>query len=209
MLGNVFCLYFSPIKKRPRKKIIFKVFVFWRYSKTLSLLMILNSKEYKLFIPLYGLKQPLEVILKISQNLQENTWVRVTFIIKLKSEVCGFSKKRDCGIGAFLWFLRSCQEHLLSLKTFGRLFLYVTSVSKVSKIYLFKVNNENTGIICEIYSKLTIKTPEWHQWRRSGIFVVNFKQILHVVLLFPFLLWTKQILAGSFLLTEAATQRCS
>ena len=109
LLENVFCLYFSPIAKLwPRKKIIFKVFVFWRYSKTLSLLMVLNSKEYKLFIPLYGLKQPLKVILKISQNLQENTWVRVTFIIKLTFEVCCFIKKRDCGIGAFLWFLRSC-----------------------------------------------------------------------------------------------------
>ena len=27
-------------------------------------------------------------------------------------------------------------------------------------IYLFKVNNRNTRARCEIYSKLTIKTPE-------------------------------------------------
>ena len=27
-------------------------------------------------------------------------------------------------------------------------------------IYLFKVNDENTGTMCETYSKLTIKTPE-------------------------------------------------
>ena len=27
---------------------------------------------------------------------------------------------------------------------------------------------------CEIYSKLTIKTPERCQWRRSGVFIVNF-----------------------------------
>ena len=31
---------------------------------------------------------------------------------------------------------------------------------KTADIYLFKVNNGNTGIMCEICSKLTIKTPE-------------------------------------------------
>ena len=30
-------------------------------------------------------------------------------------------------------------------------------------IYLFKVNDENTGTLCEICSKLTIKIPERHQ----------------------------------------------
>ena len=31
--------------------------------------------------------------------------------------------------------------------------------------YMFKVNNRNTRARCEICSKLTIKTPERHQWR--------------------------------------------
>ena len=30
--------------------------------------------------------------------------------------------------------------------------------------YLFKVNNWNTKTVCEIYSELTMKTPERHQW---------------------------------------------
>ena len=30
-------------------------------------------------------------------------------------------------------------------------------------IYLFKFNNGNTRTMCEICSKLTIKTPKWHQ----------------------------------------------
>ena len=30
-------------------------------------------------------------------------------------------------------------------------------------IYLFKINNRNTRKTCEIYSKLTIKTPERRQ----------------------------------------------
>ena len=32
--------------------------------------------------------------------------------------------------------------------------------------------------MCEICSKLTIKTPERPYWRRSGVFIVNFEQIL-------------------------------
>ena len=46
-------------------------------------------------------------------------------------------------------------------------------------IYLLKVNNRNNRTRCEIYSKLTIKTPERHYWRRSGVFNVNFEHISH------------------------------
>ena len=53
-----------------------------------------------------------------------------------------------------------------------------------ASIYLFKVNNRNTRTMCEICSKLTIKTPERRRWRRSGIFIVNFEQIFHIVLVF-------------------------
>ena len=48
--------------------------------------------------------------------------------------------------------------------------------------YMFKVNNRNTRTRCEIGSKLTIKTPERYHWRRSGVFVVNFEHISHLVL---------------------------
>ena len=51
-------------------------------------------------------------------------------------------------------------------------------------IYLFKVNNRNTRTRCEICSKLTIKTPERRHWRRSGVFIVNFEHISHLVLVF-------------------------
>ena len=37
---------------------------------------------------------------------------------------------------------------------------------------------------CEIYSKLTIKIPERCQWGRSGVFIVNFEHISHLVLVF-------------------------
>ena len=50
--------------------------------------------------------------------------------------------------------------------------------------YLLKVNNKNTRTRYEIYSKLTIKTPEERQWRRSVVFIVNFKHISHLALVF-------------------------
>ena len=43
--------------------------------------------------------------------------------------------------------------------------------------YLLKVNNRNTRTRFEIYSKLTIKTPERREWRHSGVFIVNFEYI--------------------------------
>ena len=36
---------------------------------------------------------------------------------------------------------------------------------------------------CKICSKLTIKTPDRRQWRRSGVLIVNFENILHLVFL--------------------------
>ena len=56
-----------------------------------------------------------------------------------------------------------------------------------SGIYLLKVNNRNTRTRCEISSKLTIKTPEQRQWRRSGVFIVNFTHISHLILMFQML----------------------
>ena len=50
--------------------------------------------------------------------------------------------------------------------------------------YMFKVNNRNTGASCEIYSKLTLKTPERCQRHRSDIFIINFEHIWHLVALF-------------------------
>ena len=51
-------------------------------------------------------------------------------------------------------------------------------------IYLLKVNNRNARAGCKICSKLTIKTPKRRHWRRSGVFIVNFENISHLVLVF-------------------------
>ena len=50
--------------------------------------------------------------------------------------------------------------------------------------YMFKINNRNTRTRCEICSKLTIETPERRQWCRSGVFIVKFEHISHLVLVF-------------------------
>ena len=47
--------------------------------------------------------------------------------------------------------------------------------------YMYKVNSRSRGEIC---SKLTIKTPERLYCYRSGIFIINFEYISHLVLAF-------------------------
>ena len=37
--------------------------------------------------------------------------------------------------------------------------------------------------MCEIGTKLRIKTSELRQWRQFGVFIVNFEQISHIVLM--------------------------
>ena len=55
--------------------------------------------------------------------------------------------------------------------------------SKYPAIYMFKVYNRNIRKMCEICSKLKIKTPERRR-RRSGVFIVNFEYISHLLLVF-------------------------
>ena len=50
--------------------------------------------------------------------------------------------------------------------------------------YMFNFSNRNTRARCEICLKLTIKTPERRQWRRSGVFVADCEHILYLVLVF-------------------------
>ena len=49
-------------------------------------------------------------------------------------------------------------------------------------ICLFKVSKGYIRLMCEICSKLAIKTPERHHWRHSGVFIVNFQQTSHIAL---------------------------
>ena len=60
--------------------------------------------------------------------------------------------------------------------------------------YMFKVKNINTRTKCEIYSNLTIKTPERRHYRRSGVFNVNFEHISHLALVFLLLTLSREML---------------
>ena len=74
--------------------------------------------------------------------------------------------------------------------TFSRT-VWLIFISFPANIYLFQVNNRNTGR-CEICSKLTIKTSERRYWCCSGVFIVNFEYIWHLVLVLLFLTNHKQ-----------------
>ena len=52
-----------------------------------------------------------------------------------------------------------------------------------SDIYRLKVNNRNTRTMCEICSKLTMKTLKRRHWCRSGD-LINFEHISHLVPVF-------------------------
>ena len=121
-----------------------------------------------------------EVFLEISQNSQENTSGRVSFLIKLRSKACNFIKKEA------LAEVFSCEFCEISKNTFLRktalvaAFVNFNFVQRLSVsyspscrlvtgffcslsnyptgIYLFKVDNGNTGIMYEICSLLTTKT---------------------------------------------------
>ena len=60
----------------------------------------------------------------------------------------------------------------------------ITECYNPVRFYLPKDNNRNTKTMDEICSKLIIKAPERRQWRHSGVFIVDFEQILHIILVF-------------------------
>ena len=74
------------------------------------------------------------------------------------------------------------------------------NITTTTGIYLFKVNNGHTRTMCQICSELTIKKRERRQWRRSGVFNVNYEQISQIVLVFPLLTLNKKTPAGTVLL---------
>ena len=105
------------------------------------------------------------------------TWKQ---LIKMQLQNCFFTLR--CGI-CRCYFVQTCDFYRIKEKI-------------PANIYLFKVNNRNIGKRCEICSKLTIKTPERCQWRRSGVLIVNFENISHLFLVFLLLNLNKKMLAG-------------
>ena len=68
-----------------------------------------------------------------------------------------------------------------------------------SRLLHVKVNNRNTRTRCEICPKLTIKIPEQRHWR---VFIVNFENISHLILVYLLLNLNMQLPAGLNLICE-------
>ena len=64
---------------------------------------------------------------------------------------------------------------------------------------MFKVNN-STRARYEICSKLTLSAPEGHQWHCSGVFIVNFEDISHLVLVSLLVTLSRQMRAGLYII---------
>ena len=80
---------------------------------------------------------------------------------------------------------------------FNLILLFNETSGFPGNIYLFNINNRNNRKRYEICLKLTTKAPEWRQWRRSGVFIVNFERISHLFLMFLLLILNKLMMAGS------------
>ena len=50
--------------------------------------------------------------------------------------------------------------------------------------------------ICSVNKLTTKKTREPRQQRRSGVFIINFKRVSHLIQVFLMLILNKQMLAG-------------
>ena len=59
----------------------------------------------------------------------------------------------------------------------------------VAGIYLFKVNNENNSV-WNLFI-LSVRRLERHHFHRSDVVIINFEQILLIILVFPLLGWNK------------------
>ena len=64
--------------------------------------------QYEIFLAEAAIRRSVrKVFLKISQNSQENTCARISFLRQLQAKACNIIKKRNSGTGVFLWILRS------------------------------------------------------------------------------------------------------
>lgn len=59
-------------------------------------------------------------------------------------------------------------------------------------IHLFKVSDGNTRTNCEIWFKLTMKTPTWLKWRHSGVYIIKFNRFHTLLWCFYCFLWTSK-----------------
>ena len=112
------------------------------------------------------------------------SWLLSDTAQKMKFSIKDFFSKCD----QIRCFLRIWSDLLKKFLMENFIFCVVWNMRLINNflagIYLVKINNRNTRTRYEICSKLTMKTPEWCHWRRSGVFIVNFEHVLRLVLMF-------------------------
>ena len=73
---------------------------------------------------------------------------------------------------------------------------FIFSNMRFGYIQQFEICFLDTKIGCETYSELKMKTPEWTQWHRPDVFIINFEHISHLVLVLLFLTLSMYLFAG-------------
>ena len=89
---------------------------------------------------------------------------------------------------------RNFREYCLFLKGLLQRYVSQFQTENLWIIQLFKFNNKNTRKRREICSKLTIMTPEWLQWRCSGVFIINLEHIPYLFLVLLLLTLSRKLL---------------
>ena len=87
----------------------------------------------------------------------------------------------------FLYFLHYNRPNFGLALIFIAKLLLLTSLKYLytsAGIYLLRVNNRITRTSCKMCSKVIIKTPERRKLHRSGVFIVSFLHISHLVLVY-------------------------
>ena len=83
-------------------------------------------------------------------------------------------------------------------------FLVSSPIIAKKKLIIIKISqpmftSRNSRTVCEICSKLRIKTQEWRHWCSFAVFIANFEQISHIVLVLPLVTFRKYMPVGFIL----------
>ena len=100
-----------------------------------------------------------KTLLKVLQNSQENTCLRVSFLLKLKASGLKLYLKRDSGTDVFLWILRNFYKHPFLQNTSGSSFftiLFECQIKGSKELKIAKVGKVSDNFV---YISLY-----WHIW---------------------------------------------
>ena len=92
-----------------------------------------------------------------------------------------------------LWFVWVINFKMFYPSSVQNIHLLILLVKIWRPLDLLKVNNRIIRKMCEICSKLIIKTKWLRHWCRSGVFIVNFELISRIFLVFPLLILRKHM----------------